>query len=354
MRGGRLVADTVPDPVPGPGEVLVRTIACGICGSDLHTVQHGPEAIAGMRDMGVQKVMDLGRDVVLGHEFAAEILDYGPGTEHSLPVGTPVCSMPVLPRATGIETIGFSNDTPGGYGERMVLSRELLLPIPNGLAPELAALTEPMAVGLHAVGLATLGPHDVPLVIGCGPVGLAVIAALKLRGAAPIVAADFSPTRRALAGAVGADVVVDPAAASPYERWQDVAVAATPEQAAAQNMLIPTEKQLRPAAIFECVGVPGVIDQIVRGAPSYARVVIVGVCMERDAFRPFLALGKELSLRFAFYYSPEEYAETLHAIADGRIDVAPLVTGRVGIDGVAGAFRELATPERHAKILVVP
>src|SRR6185369_1388980 len=98
MRGGRLVADTVPDPVPGPGEVLVRTVACGICGSDLHTVQHGPEAIAGMHDMGVQKVMDLGRDVVLGHEFAAEILDYGPGTERSLPVGTPVCSLPLLTR----------------------------------------------------------------------------------------------------------------------------------------------------------------------------------------------------------------------------------------------------------------
>ena len=121
-----------------------------------------------------------------------------------------------------------------------------------------------------------------------------------------------------------------------------------------QNLLMPTEKPLRPAVIFECVGVPGVIDQIVRGAPSYARVVVVGVCMERDAFRPFLALGKELSLRFAFYYSPEEYAETLAALADGTIDVAPLVTGRVGIDGVAGAFRELATPERHAKILVIP
>ena len=106
--------------------------------------------------------------------------------------------------------------------------------------------------------------------------------------------------------------------------------------------------------IFECVGVPGVIDQIVRGAPSYARIVVVGVCMERDAFRPVLALGKELSLRFAFYYTPDEYAETLAAIADGRIDVAPLVTGRVGIDGVPAAFDELATPERHAKILVVP
>jgi threonine dehydrogenase-like Zn-dependent dehydrogenase len=97
-----------------------------------------------------------------------------------------------------------------------------------------------------------------------------------------------------------------------------------------------------------------VIEQIVRGVPSYARVVVVGVCMERDAFRPLIALGKELSLRFSFYYSPEEYAATLAALADGRIDAAPLVTGRVGLDGVPDAFRELATPERHAKILITP
>ncbi len=354
MRGTTLVVDTVKDPEPGPGEALVRTIACGICGSDLHTLQHGTEAVAAMRDMGVQRVMDLGRDVVLGHEFSAEVIDYGPGTERSIAPGTAVCSVPLVPRPAGIETVGFSNEIPGGYGELMVLAKELLLPVPNGLRPDLAALTEPMAVGLHAVGLASLSPADVPLVIGCGPVGLAVIAALKLRGAAPIVAADFSPARRALAVTMGADVVVDPAVASPYASWQQVAVARNAGEAAAPNLILPTEHPLRPAVIFECVGIPGVIDQIVRGAPPYARIVVVGVCMERDAFRPFLALGKELSLRFAFYYTPEEYAETLAALGDGRIDVAPLVTGKVGIDGVAGAFRELATPERHAKILVVP
>ena len=83
-------------------------------------------------------------------------------------------------------------------------------------------------------------------------------------------------------------------------------------------------------------------------------MVVVGVCMERDAFRPLVALVKEISLRFAFYYSAEEYAEMLAALGDGRIDVAPLVTGRVGLDGVAGAFDELAMPARHAKILVKP
>ena len=354
MRGSNLTVDTLPDPEPGPGEVLVRTVACGICGSDLHAAQHGANLVASMRDMGARNVMDLSRDVVMGHEFAGEVVDYGPGTERRLAAGTPVCGVPLLPRADGIFSVGFSNDIPGGYGELMVLANDLLLPIPNGFPTELAALTEPMAVGLHAVGLGDLEPRDVPLVIGCGPVGLAVIAALKLRGASPIVAADFSAVRRAQATAVGADVVVDPATTSPYTSWAEAAIAGSDAEAAVQNLLAPTETPLRPAVIFECVGVPGVIDQIVRGAPSYARIVVVGVCMEQDAFRPLFALGKELSLRFAFYYTVEEYAETLGALADGRIDVAPLVTGRIGLADVPGAFAELANPEHHVKILVKP
>jgi threonine dehydrogenase-like Zn-dependent dehydrogenase len=353
MRGSKLVVDTVPDPVPAEGEVLVRTLACGICGSDLHALRHGEEAVAALREIGARKVMDLGRDVVMGHEFCAELVDYGPRTDRALPAGTVVCSVPMLPRADGIEMLGFSNEVPGAYGELLVLSRELLLPVPDGLG-ELAALTEPLAVGVHAVGLADLGPHDVPLVIGCGPVGLAVIAVLKFRGASPIVAADFSSTRRALARGIGADVVVDPAAASPYTSWQDAAVATTPEQAAAESLVAPSERPLRPAVIFECVGVPGVLDQIVRGAPAYARVVVVGVCMQPDTFRPMVALGKELRVKFAFYYSAAEYGETLRALADGKIDVTSMVTGRVGIDGIPGAFGELADPERHAKILIRP
>ena len=153
---------------------------------------------------------------------------------------------------------------------------------------------------------------------------------------------------------MGADLVVDPAVASPYASWQGVAAARTEAEAAPTSLLAAGAPLLRPAVIFECVGIPGVIDAIVAGAPAHARVVVVGVCMQRDSFRPLLALAKELSLRFAFYYTPEEYAQTLVALADGRLDVTPLVTGRIGLDGVAGAFRELDNPERHAKILITP
>src|SRR6202158_6786 len=91
----------------------------------------------------------------------------------------------------------------------------LVLEVPNGLAAEHAALTEPLAVGIHAVAKANVRGEEVPLVIGCGPVGLAVIAALKLKGLHPIVAADYSPARRALAEKLGADIVVAPARTPP-------------------------------------------------------------------------------------------------------------------------------------------
>jgi threonine dehydrogenase-like Zn-dependent dehydrogenase len=297
--------------------------------------------------------VDPSRDVVMGHEFAAEILEYCEGSSKPMPVGTRVCAMPVTLSASGLSTVGYSNDFPGGYGERMLLQEMLLLPIPNGLASEHAALTEPMAVGLHAVVAASLTPEDVPLVIGCGPIGLSVIAALKLSGASPIVASDFSPARRALALKMGADVVIDPGAESPWTRWQDLANphGVDPNDALT---LIGLGPQLRPGVVFECVGVPGVIAGIFEKAMRHTRIVVVGVCMERDHIEPMLAINKELSVRFVLAYSPEEYAATLGHIAEGRIDVSPLVTGKVGLDGVEAAFEELRNPEKHAKVIVEP
>jgi len=112
--------------------------------------------------------------------------------------------------------------------------------------------------------------------------------------------------------------------------------------------------QLRPGVVFECVGVPGVIAQIFEQSMRKARIVVVGVCMERDHMEPMLAINKELQLRFVLAYSPEEFAATLGHIAEGRIDVSPLITGHVGLDGVAQAFDDLKSPERHAKIIVRP
>src|SRR6184192_3364175 len=94
MRGGRLVVDTLSDPVPGPGEVLVKTLACGICGSDLHALEHAPKLVDAAREAGIPFTLDPARDVVMGHEFCAEIIDFGPDTQRALRPGERIVSMP--------------------------------------------------------------------------------------------------------------------------------------------------------------------------------------------------------------------------------------------------------------------
>lgn len=335
MRGKKLRVDHVPDPIPGPGEALVRTLACGICGSDLHALDHADKMSEVAREVGAPFVLDPSRDVVMGHEFCVEVVDFGPGTTSRLARGDRAVSMPILLRPPRIEPIGYSNDLSGGYGELMLLGAGFLLPVPNGLATEHAALTEPMAVGLHAVEMARIQKSDVPLVIGCGPVGLAVIAALRLKGAEPIVASDFSPARRRLATTMGAHLVNDPSEMPAIEAFRQTA-------------------GLRPAVIFECVGVPGLIDRLMTDAPRAARIVVAGVCMDDDRIRPMVGINKELSLQFVLGYAPHEFAQTLQAIAEGQIDVAPLITDRVGLDEVPAAFERLRSPGDQAKILVEP
>ncbi|HXN63427.1 MAG TPA: alcohol dehydrogenase catalytic domain-containing protein, partial [Acidimicrobiales bacterium] len=192
-RGGQLVVGDVADPVPSSGHVVVRSLSAGICGSDLHALADFAHFTGLMDSVGVP-ALDPSADCVFGHEFCAEIVEHGPDAAGTLPVGTRVCSVPILVGPTGVEQIGYSNHYPGALAEHLVLQELLLLPLPDEVETDLAALTEPLAVGEHAVGLAGLGEGQPCLVVGCGPVGLAVIAALKGRGHAPVLAADFSPT----------------------------------------------------------------------------------------------------------------------------------------------------------------
>ena len=333
LREGRMVCrDDVPDPVPGPGQVLVGVRSCGICGSDLHFAKHGAAVLSLSEEMadslGGGMNVDLSHDIFMGHEFSAEVLEAGPDTD-TYPAGTLVTSIPVLISGQHVEPIVYSNNTLGGYAERMLLSAPLLLPIPNGLDPRHAALTEPMAVGLHAVNKSGVQPGETALVLGCGPIGIAVIANLRARGVETIVAADFSPKRREVATIMGAHQVLDPAQGSPFDT-------------------------VTPAVVFEAVGVPGIIDDVMRRAGHGTRLVVVGVCMQPDTMHPFFAIAKEINVQFVLAYDPNEFADSLRAIAEGGIDVDPVITADVGLEDVGAAFDDLADPERHCKILVTP
>jgi threonine dehydrogenase-like Zn-dependent dehydrogenase len=227
----------------------------------------------------------------------------------------------------------------------------LLLPVPESLGTELAALTEPLAVGEHAVGLSGLQPGQPCLVVGCGPVGLAVIAALKGRGHGPVLAADFSPTRRRLAEAFGADEVIDPAAESPHDRWSAFGVAKTVMERAGAAMF---GGEIKDPVIFEAVGVPGMLQSLIADAPPRSRIVVVGVCMHSDTIEPFMAVTKEIEFRFSFGYTPAEFAATLDRLGAGVHGAELLVTSTVDLAGAPGAFETLRTPGEHGKILVNP
>jgi threonine dehydrogenase-like Zn-dependent dehydrogenase len=345
LRGGDIVVrDDVAIPQPETGQVLVDVKACGICGSDLHFAKHGATMLAlgeemraaagGAAAIGSGGGVDLGRDVFMGHEFSAEVLELGPNTTGPAP-GTIVTSIPILLSSAGVKDLVYTNDLPAGYSEKMVLSAPMLVEVPNGLDPKYAALTEPMAVGLHAVNRSGITTSDGALVLGCGPVGLAVIAAMSLRGIEPIVASDFSPARRELAKVMGAHEVVDPSTENAFDGWSR----------AGKN---------KPVVVFDAIGVRGIIDDVFLRAPHRARLVVVGVCMERDTITPFYGISRELSVQFVLGYDPMEFGQSLRSIAEGEYDVKPLITGEVGLDGVPQAFDDLGNPEKHCKILVVP
>jgi threonine dehydrogenase-like Zn-dependent dehydrogenase len=280
-------------------------------------------------------------------------LDFGPGCTRRIKKGARVVSIPRLIVGNEVQGIGYSNDNPGAYAERILLSEELMQEVPAHVPTETAALTEPLAVGIHAVEMAALKGGEAPLVIGCGPIGLATIAALAYKRIGPIIASDYSAVRRALAQKLGADIVVDPSKTSPFKTWEEHAGLSPAERAKLGKSLVPSS-DMRPAVIFECVGVPNVIQSVIEGAPQSARVVVVGVCMEADRQIPMYACFKELSLQYVLAWTAAEFTKALELIASGAVNVSPMVTGKVGIGEVAGAFAELANPNRHTKILVEP
>lgn len=363
----------LPDPEPGPGQVLVEVVRCGICGSDLHARHHANQQADVLAEAGYDGFMRSDQRVIFGHELSGRVIGYGSKTRRKLAPGTEVVALPLLRRGEEMHAIGLSAAAPGAYAEQVVVEESLTFALPDGLSPELGVLTEPLAIGHHAVRRSEIKKDQAAIVIGCGPVGLAVIAMLKAQGVRNIVASDFSAGRRDLARACGAHVVVDPGEGSPYEAVADRGYIATVPEAAelavgamerTRRLPVPWHHVWRVAeklgatpkhpVIFECVGVPGMLDGIIAAAPLFSRIVVVGVCMEPDRLRPAMAINKEIELRFVVGYTPLEFRDTLAMLAGGKVDAARIVTGTVGLAGVDGAFDALGDPEAQAKVLIDP
>lgn len=336
LRERKLNIEEVARPTPGPGEVIARVRACGICGSDLHAAKYLDDMIAASQMSGrsAWDTLDVSKGIVMGHEFVAEVVEAGPGAEAWTP-GQRVTSMPILvaPEApNGMLAIGYSPEIPGAYSEYLRLSVPLLLPVPDSVPDNVAATTEPCAVGLHAVREAKMQPGEHAVVMGAGPIGLMTLLWLKKEGTQHVTVSDPAEARRELAKRLGADLVIDPAQQNLLEAVS--AAAGGP-----------------PPVVFEAVGVEGTLQQAMELVARGGRVVVVGVCMKEDRIFPMVGINKQLTMQFVLAYTPLEFAEALQAFADGSLDTSPLVTRTVGLDELPAAFEALADP-RDCKIVL--
>lgn len=348
LLDGKITLEDIPEPTPEHGQILARPLLCGVCGSDLHARDHAVHLCDLLDRAGFRGFMDPARPVVMGHEYCAEILDWGPGCDRRLPRGQRVVALPFVDGPAGIELIGYSNGFNGAFAERMRLQESLLIPVPDHVPTEIAALTEPLAVAVHAVAQSSADRDTVVAVHGCGPVGLFIIARLKALGIGPILAVEPNPTRRQLAAQLGADLAIAPDRDAVRDWWSSQGCPTGVSDAAARP---PGGKR---AVAFECVGKPGMLTALAESSPVGAIITVAGVCMEPDALEPGLMIQKSLQLRFVFAYSAEEFAEALQMIARDPAALAPLVTGKVGLPQVSQAFDTLIAGGDQVKMLVSP
>jgi len=260
--------------------------------------------------------LDRSKPLVMGHEFVAEVVECGPGVE-GWPPGT---------RVSGIPITGYNPDLPGAYSEYVLMGAAALLHVPEKLSNRIAAMTEPCAVGLHAVRAAKMQRPEHALVMGAGPIGLMTLLWLKREGVAHVTVTDLVEPRRSLARQLGADLVVDPAS-------EDVVDAVT--RAAGSP----------PPVVFECVGVEGTLETAIEAVAPGGRVVVVGVCMREDRIRPLVAISQQVTLHFVLAYTPDEFAEALQALGDGSVNPSPMLTRVVSLDELPAAFQALSDPK---------
>lgn len=329
--GAPLAIEDVPTPKAGPGEMVLKVKHCGVCGTDLHFTETGTAVAPGS---------------VLGHEFCGEIEALGPGVADHWKVGDRVVSIPFIGCGTCAQCLAgqpvwcrqmrdhASGRVPGGFAEYTQIGAASSVKLPASMSWDEAALIEPLAVGLHGVRRAKLDAGANVLVVGAGPVGLAVVVWAKALGARRIMVTARSNRGAEMALALGATDFIE---ADKDVRREFRRRAGSP-----------------PDAVFECVGAPGVLEQCVGLAPIHGQVVVIGGCMKPDVLTPATAMNKELTITFALAYELYDYEVAVDRVARGVIDPTPMITDRVSFDAFPAAFEALRHRTHQCKVLLTP
>lgn len=321
-----LALATLPDPEPGPGELVVRVGRCGICGSDLH-MTHDPAygKVAGD---------------VLGHEFAGEVVALGRGTGGVAPgdlvsvIPLRSCGACAACRAGEVAWCDRFGLQGGGYAEYAVTRPNQCVMLPRSASLADGAIIEPLAVALHGVAMSGLRAGDTVLVLGAGPIGLAVAFWARRMGAAAVVMQDITRHQETRALAMGATgFAVDPA-----------------------DPVGSAERALGGKAdvVFECVGRPGLIAQAVNQVRNRGTILLLGLCTAPDTFNSFAMLSKEVRLITSAFFTRGEYEAALDVLNAGALEPRLMVTGTISLEDTPARFEALRQRTQDCKVLIAP
>jgi len=329
--GEPLHIEELSDPVPQKGEVIIKVKASGICGTDLHAT--------------TKQEMLVPAGTILGHEFCGEVVEVGPGVPPEWKQGDRLCTLPFIGcgeclhclsgtpwQCPGKQIIGF--DVAGGFAEFARVHVNDAVKLPAMVSWHKGALVEPLAVGLHAVRMAQEVQGKNVLVVGAGPIGLAVAQWCHILGARQVITSELDPARAQLALQFGASGLIQ----------ADDDIGAKFQQLSGGA----------PELIFECVGVPGLIAQCIDLAAFKAEIIVVGYCMRPDNFVPALAMLKEITLKFAIGNNKADFQFIVDMMTAKRVDVRPLITSVVALKDLPDTFEALRQRNGQCKVIVEP
>lgn len=345
FHGNKTISvDTIPKPTVKPGWVKIRNAWAGICGSDLHEYLIGPKNAPTSPHVLTGETIP----TVFGHEFSGTVVELGEGVS-DLNIGDNCAIFPVLTDGTcyyctqelyGMCSswgfLGYSGYG-GGMAEYVCVQREAVHVVPESVPLDVAALVEPLAVGWHAVKVGKVEKGMTALVLGAGPIGIAVILCLKAHGVEKILVSELSPLRRQHADDAGADHVLDPSQIDVVTKSRELA------------------NGWGPHIVFECAGVQASMDSAIHAVRGKGTIVNIAI-FEKEVTFPVNQLNrKSVTYIGSNIYTRGEFQQVIDAIADGRLkNPEKMITARVPLEkGVKDAFEELIkSKDKHVKILI--
>ncbi len=321
-----LMVGALDDPTPGHGEIVVRVARCGICGSDLHMTEDPAYGVA--------------PGDVIGHEFAGEVVALGKNAE-GLRIGDRVAVSPLKSCGSCVHCIkgevqwcaGFGLQG-GGYAEYAVTRPNQCVRLPESASMADGAIVEPLAVALHGVNLSGVQAGNKVLVLGAGPIGLAVAFWCRRLGATEVVVQDITRFQEDRARAMGATGF----SAEPGDPIGDAA------------RILGGQADV----VFECVGLPGLIAQAVDQVANRGTILLLGLCTRPDTFNSFAMLQKEVRLVTSAFFTRREFESALDVLDAGAAEPRALVTDTISLEDVPVRFEALRIRTHDCKVLIAP